>query len=752
VIVKYLVPIIALLIGVIFALAVFQSNTKKQADSQAAREAQEQKQVEQAKEEASSDAPTPDDASSPTSDGVIIADSDSISVDASIADLGQLHPLPAANAETTTLGSVAEDGSYRMSVKLTAWGAGIMRIELARYHMEVTGEEPYAIQYYPTQKDANGNDVAYFPMAAKVITVNGQRIPLQNQRWHKDAERPGRYYLDLADESDTPRLRIVRHYLLDEGESSYDLRCRQWVENLTDGSVNIIWEQFGQTDLPVDTASYLGDRRMMMAGYFDPDYDASRSFIYSDKAYMERRKVASSIWEEEEAERQNYPPEPPVFWPNESLHQDAELVWVACLNRYFAATIHPYVDADTKKIPPLHGKDGIFPDVTLQLVGRHPVNPKTDTRPVMVNLTSKRLTIPAKGKLDLSLSLYAGPRDQSVLSKPPYSRLNLENMIIYELGCTMCTFQWLAHGLLAFLRLLHAVTFDWSIAIIILVLVVRAILHPITKKSQINMAKMGKQMQSMQPEIEKLKKKYANDQQKFQQEQMKLWREKGVNPANMLGCLPLLLQSPIWIALYAMLFFAIELRHQAGFYGMFQAISGGSWLFLADLSAPDNFIRFADEGFTIPLYFINPQFSGINVIPILMGVMFYFQQKFTMQPAMNEQQAQQQKMMKFMTLLFPVFLYSAPSGLTLYILASTSAGMVDSYFVRKHIKEQEEAGTLLERKAAKPGGLRDRASKWVERKMAEAQAMQQQREQGAPPIEYQRGNTKKGKRDKKKDR
>ena len=95
---------------------------------------------------------------------------------------------------------------------------------------------------------------------------------------------------------------------------------------------------------------------------------------------------------------------------------------------------------------------------------------------------------------------------------------------------------------------------DWGVAIIILVGVVRLILHPITKKAQVNMMKMGRQMSALQPDMEKLKKRYKDDQKKLNQEMMKLYREKGVNPANMLGCLPMFLQMPIWIALYAMLY------------------------------------------------------------------------------------------------------------------------------------------------------------------------------------------------------
>src|SRR5690606_31994879 len=111
---------------------------------------------------------------------------------------------------------------------------------------------------------------------------------------------------------------------------------------------------------------------------------------------------------------------------------------------------------------------------------------------------------------DLDLAFFAGPRLSDLFHGQPYKDLGFINLIRYELSCAFCTFQWLAKALLDFLKGIHYLLRDWGVAIIILVLVVRIILHPITKKSQIAMTKMGKQMATMQPEIEKIKKKYAN--------------------------------------------------------------------------------------------------------------------------------------------------------------------------------------------------------------------------------------------------
>ena len=190
-------------------------------------------------------------------------------------------------------------------------------------------------------------------------------------------------------------------------------------------------------------------------------------------------------------------------------------------------------------------------------------------------------------------------------------------------------------------------------------------------------------MAAMRPDLEKAQKKYGHDPKKMQQEQVKLMREHGVNPLGALGCLPMFLQMPIWIALYAVLYFAFELRHVPAFYGIFQDLWG--WSFLADLSASDHF--FGEFKKPIELFGIW-NITGLNLLPFLMGGIFYLQHKY-MTPqnisASPEQQQTQKIMRIFMVVGFPLMLYSAPSGLTLYILTSTSIGIIESRWVKRYV-------------------------------------------------------------------
>jgi YidC/Oxa1 family membrane protein insertase len=196
------------------------------------------------------------------------------------------------------------------------------------------------------------------------------------------------------------------------------------------------------------------------------------------------------------------------------------------------------------------------------------------------------------------------------------------------------------------------------------------------------MQRFGKVMQKIKPEIDLIKAKYPNDPKKVQSEQMVLMQKYGVNPFQMLGCLPMFLQMPIWVALYALLYFMFDIRQEPAFFGIFQQFGG--WSFLADLSAADHFFGQFDE----PTHFLLWNITGINILPILMGGIFFVQQKY-MSPqgmATTPEQASQQKMMRIMmVVMFPLMLYSAPSGLTLYILTSSSIGILESRHIRKQL-------------------------------------------------------------------
>lgn len=647
-------------------------------------------------------------------------------------------------ARVATIGSNDKTTGFNLQVELSAWGASVLNTTASRYTDEVIHGHAYKLQHYVVDP-LSGR--FFMPFAARAIYIDGQPVDLSGVRWELVTptdnyrltllpappdtqattqpaavlENKAVYAITIVDDNNQPVLKITRTWTV--AKDSYQVQLQQDLQNLSGRDLNIVWQQYAMGDLPQETA-YMGDRRLDVVGYFNVSYNPTRQFVYTTTDTISRD---AGITQFTKTNNRTH-----ALWPLIGGPPQAEMVWLAYRNRYFATSVYRPIDDATLGKPGTHLKqlDEIFPVVGLDIIGNYPpADPHFDSSSAFLTLQSAPIAIPAAQTKNLNLTVYAGPLDPTILAAAPYKQLAFNDMIIYSLGgfCSFCTFQWLAHLLLNFLYLIHAVTGDWGIAIIVLVLVVRLLLHPITKRSQINMAKMGKQMASIQPELEKIKKKYANDPSAQNTETLRLYREKNINPLNMLGCAPMFLQMPIWIALYAMLYFAIELRHAPAFWGLFQAISP-NWTFFADLSSPDRLMVFLPESRFLNLLFIKLDYSSLNIMPILMGIVFVVNQKLTAPPATTDTAKQQQKIMLFVTILFPFMLYSAPSGLTLYIFASTAAGIVDSLIVKRHIAREEAAGTLFKVDPNKKPGFMTVLSKIVESQQAKLEAAQSEQQ------------------------
>jgi YidC/Oxa1 family membrane protein insertase len=204
-----------------------------------------------------------------------------------------------------------------------------------------------------------------------------------------------------------------------------------------------------------------------------------------------------------------------------------------------------------------------------------------------------------------------------------------------------------------------------------------------------------------------------------------------LNPAGqVLTCLPMFLQMPIWVALYLSLSNNILMRHQPPFYGL-------TWI--KDLTSQDALIPFSAP-ITIPLF--GWVISSFNLLPLLVGLFMYIQQKTQPKPQpnpnMTEQQRQQQeamqKMMPMMSAMMVLIFYKMPSGLNLYVMFSSLFGWLEQRVIRKHIKEREEAGTLhkpprsrrddFDDKASLSASPRNRKLSWLEKLQKAAEEAQ----------------------------
>ena len=207
------------------------------------------------------------------------------------------------------------------------------------------------------------------------------------------------------------------------------------------------------------------------------------------------------------------------------------------------------------------------------------------------------------------------------------------------------------------------VTQNWGMAIVLATLILRLVLFPVNQYSMVNMKKTQLQMAKLQPKVKAIRNKYkkAKDSQskgKMNQEMMELYKREGVNPmGGLTGCLPLLAQFPILIGFYNMLTVAVELRG-APFFGWIQ-----------DLSQEDPYM----------------------ILPIMMAVTMFAQQKLAMSKITDPQQLQQQRMMLFMPIVFGFICLQMPSGLVLYWFVNNLLGMGQQWLVNRHALRLEAA-------------------------------------------------------------
>ncbi|MBI3017600.1 MAG: membrane protein insertase YidC [Deltaproteobacteria bacterium] len=240
---------------------------------------------------------------------------------------------------------------------------------------------------------------------------------------------------------------------------------------------------------------------------------------------------------------------------------------------------------------------------------------------------------PQKEFFELKMKGYFGPKKVEFLKE---AGQNLEEAIDFGIFSVICI------PLLKTMNFFYKFIPNYGVAILLLTLLIRILFHPLIKKSYVSM----REMQRIQPQIAKVKEKFKENPQQMNKEVMDLMKANKVNPLG--GCLPLLIQMPIFFALYRVLYNATELYH-APFFG---------WIL--DLSSKD------------PYY----------VMPVLMTVAMFFQQKMTPTTTMDPMQ---QKMMQFMPVIFGFFMVALPSGLVIYILFSTVLQIASQVLVNRDL-------------------------------------------------------------------
>ena len=350
-----------------------------------------------------------------------------------------------------------------------------------------------------------------------------------------------------------------------------------------------------------------------------------------------------------------------------------KLEWVGTMNQYYSTVVMPsansgnnawYAAPTRYKLPVTNEEvDGVevaagVPDFTL--------SPKTADMP--------------GGVRSLSYKIFTGPKLNLMLEDMTHDIPRIEQIMDYGwLYLISYPMNWL-------INIFHDWFGNWGWAIVAMTFVVRLIIWPLYRKSYTSM----KRMSLLQPQMQALKEKYPNDQQKVQMEMMKLYRDYGISPMG--GCLPMLLQMPIFFSFFYVLQTAAEFRGE-GFIG---------WV--TDLSQMDTIFSFPLMGYEVP----------VNILPILMAVSTIVQMHMT--PATGD--ATQVKIMRWMPLMFFLFCYTYPSALGLYWTTSNLISILQTIIIRRLPAPQ------LEKVQKKKGAKKS----FMERMLEQQAALERQRQ------------------------
>lgn len=509
-------------------------------------------------------------------------------VDAAAAPLAA--PLPAAPEPSDAAAEVVVETDV-LRVVFSARGASIIRAELKAYTESLDSETPIrllddgAADFYVAQSGLVSRD-SPAPNHTSLFTTDASAYSLR--------ENEDELAVDFR-WHDAGGVEVVKTWTFRRGSYLVDLRQR--VINHSGAQ----WQGFAYRQL----------QRVMPpkpeGNFFFAFSDPSRYSFTGGGWYSDTDKFSKIAFDE-------------FVGKNGRPGLDAQVQggWLAMLQHYFFAAW----------IPP-GGETERYTSAVLDREG----NPR-----YLLRATSPGFSVAPGATADAGAQLFMGPKLASLLKETaPHLELAVDYGKLTILSKPL-------HGILA---LFHRWTGNWGVAIILLLLLIKAVFFKLSEAQYRSMAKMRK----LSPKVKALRERYADDKQKQQQAMMELYKKEKANP--MAGCLPMLVQFPVFIALYWMLMQSVDLR-QAPFFGWIQ-----------DLSAPD------------------PWF----ILPALNGLLMLAQQLLTPVTGMDPTQA---KMMKFMPVAFAFFFAVFPAGLVLYYCTNTLVSVAQMWIIMRRFEAQEK--------------------------------------------------------------
>ncbi|MCC7259613.1 MAG: membrane protein insertase YidC [Alphaproteobacteria bacterium] len=304
----------------------------------------------------------------------------------------------------------------------------------------------------------------------------------------------------------------------------------------------------------------------------------------------------------------------------------------------------------------------LIPDQDVPFTGRFTYIGKDGEPRYQADFLSDAVTVPANGAAEVGARLYAGPKEVALLDH----YVTDENVPLFDRAVDFGVLYFLTKPIFLALQFFYHWIGNFGIAILILTVCIKLLLFPLANKSYVAINRM----KLIQPKMMELREKYADDKMKMQQEVMALYKKEKVNPAS--GCLPILIQIPIFFALYKVLFVTIEMRH-APFYG---------WIH--DLSIPDPTSIFNLFGL---ISWQPPEMLMIGAWPCIMCIAMVLQQKMNPKPT----DPTQEKIMRLLPLMFLFMFAHFPAGLIIYWAWNTGLSVVQQYAITRLYAKKKPA-------------------------------------------------------------
>ncbi|RIK78367.1 MAG: hypothetical protein DCC67_11565 [Planctomycetota bacterium] len=315
---------------------------------------------------------------------------------------------------------------------------------------------------------------------------------------------------------------------------------------------------------------------------------------------------------------------------------------------------------------------------------------------VTCRLFTKSMELPPGEGVQHVYTVFAGPKRPELLAQYQAADLqaySLSDFVYYG------WFGAVARLMLGLLHAFYSVVQNYGVAIIMLTVLVRGFMFPISRRQAKSMAKL----QELRPEMERIKEKYKGDQQKQAHAMQELYRKHNVNP--LAGCLPMLIQLPVFIGLYRGLAVDVELRQAP--------LLSENIRWCSNLAAPDMLLDWS--GFMPRLITSGEGFFGLgpylNILPLVTIGLFLLQQKMFMPEPTNEQAALQQKIMTYMMIFMGLLFYKVPSGLCIYFIASSLWGIAERKMIGSPTTPEAASGPPAASTGPASAVQRDKAGK-----------------------------------------